>query len=312
MESLQLAFVSVAPIFLLMALGYFLKQIQFAKKETFDAVNKMVFRIFLPVLLFYNIYTTESARIFDFSLILFTVIAVLAVFLLGWVSVLALSKENTKRGVMLQGFFRSNYAILGIPLIGYVCGDDARGLASLMAAVVVPLFNVLAVIALERFREGKPNPKKMLLGVLKNPLIIACVLGMVFFGFGIKLPSVLEKTVGELSKVATPLAIIVLGASFTFSAIKGYRKEITIVVLARLVIVPLLMLSAAALLGFRNEAIACLLVVSGSPVAVSSFAMAQQMGGDEELAAQIIVISSAFCLVTLFVWIFLLSHFGLV
>lgn len=312
MESLRLAFVCVAPIFLLMALGYFLKWIQFAKKETFDAVNKMVFRIFLPVLLFYNIYTTKAERILDLPLILFTVIAVLAVFLLGWIAVLFLTKDNKKRGVMLQGFFRSNYAILGIPLIGYVCGDGAKGLASLMAAVVVPLFNVLAVICLERFREGKPEMKKMVLGILKNPLIIACVLGMIFLGLGIKLPSVLEKTVGDLSKIATPLALIVLGASFTFSSIRGYGKEILAVTLARLVIVPFLMLFSAALLGFGKEAIACLLVVSGSPVAVSSFAMAQQMGGDEELAAQSVVISSVFCLVSLFVWIFLLSQLGLV
>ncbi len=312
MESLRLAFGSIAPIFLLMALGYLLKRIHFVSKETFDVINKMVFQIFLPVLLFYNIYTTESARVFDLSLILFVVSSVFCVFLLGWIAVLFLTKDNKKRGVMLQGFFRSNYAILGIPLVGYVCGESAKGLASLMVSVVIPLFNVLAVISLERFRDGKLNLKKMVLGVIKNPLIIACVLGMVFFGFGIKLPSILEKTVGDLAKVATPLAIIVLGASFTFSAIKGYRKEISVVVLTRLVIVPLLMLSAAAILGFRNEAIACLLVISGSPVAVSSFAMAQQMGGDEELAAQTIVISSAFCLITLFVWIFLLSHFGLV
>lgn len=312
MKSLQLAFESIAPIFLLMALGYWLKQIKFVGKETFDAMNKLVFRIFLPVLLFYNIYQTESGQTFDLSLIFFVVAAVFCVFVLGWIAVLFLTKDNKKRGVMLQGFFRSNYAILGIPLVGYVCGESAKGLASLMVAVVVPLFNFLAVISLERFREGKLNLKKMIWGVISNPLIIACVLGMIFFGLDISLPSVLEKTVGDLAKVATPLAILVLGASFTFSSIKGYRKEISVVVLTRLVIVPLLMLSAAAVLGFRNEAIACLLVISGSPVAVSSFAMAQQMGGDEELAAQSIVISSACCLLTLFVWIFLLSRFGLV
>ncbi len=312
MKSLQLAFEAIAPIFLLMALGYFLKQIKFVQKETFDAINKLVFRIFLPVLLFYNIYKTESVQEFDLALILFVVLAVFAVFILGWIAVRFLTKDNKKRGVMLQGFFRSNYAILGIPLVSYVCGESAKGLASLMVAAVIPLFNVLAVISLERFREGKPNVKKMVWGVLSNPLIIACIAGMLCLGLRITLPSVLEKTVEDIGKVASPIAIIVLGASFTFSAIRNNYREISVVVITRLIIVPLLMLSAAALLGFRNEAMACLLVISGSPVAVSSFAMAQQMGGDEDLSAQTIVLSSACCLITLFVWIFLLSYFGLV
>ena len=312
MESLRLSFTSIMPIFLLLLLGYGLKHLKLADKVCFDAMNRLVFKVFLPVLLFYNIYKTETAQVFEPKLILFTVVGVVCVFVVGYFVVLGITKDNPKRGVMLQGFFRSNFAIFGVPLVNYICGDSGSGLASLMVAIVVPMFNVLAVISLERFRGGsRLSVKRLLKGIITNPLIIGCIIGAIFFGFHVKLPGVLEKSVSDVSKIATPLAIIILGASFTFSSIKGYVRELAIVVSTRLIWVPLVMLTAAVLLGFRGEALACLLVVFGSPVAVSSFAMSQQMGGDEKLAGQVVVISSALCLLTLFVWIFVLGFLGL-
>ncbi len=311
MESLRLSFEAVMPIFLLMLLGYLLKGIALVPKACFDGMNKLVFKVFLPTLLFYNIYKTQNPDVFSLKLIAFTVIGVLLVFFIGYISVFHLTKDNARRGVMLQGFFRSNYAILGVPLVNYICGDEGGGLVSLMVAIVVPIFNVLAVISLERFRDGSISVRKLAKGVITNPLIIGCLLGAVFLGFGITLPPVLEKSVSDVSRIATPLAIIILGASFTFSSIKGYVKELIITVSARLVLVPLAMLSAAVIMGFEGEALACLMVVFGSPVAVSSFSMAKQMDGDENLAAQVVVVSSAACLVTLFLWIFTLSSLGL-
>lgn len=311
MESLKLSFESVMPLFLLMLLGYTLKNLKLADKSAFDAMNKLIFKAFLPVLLFYNIYTTNLEQVFDPGLVLFFVVGVLCVFTVGYFAVLLLSRDNRKRGVMLQGFFRSNFAILGVPLVKYVCGDTAGGLASLMVAIVVPLFNILAVICLERFRDGKVYIGKMLKGIVTNPLVIGCILGMIFLLLNIQLPSFLEKAVNDVSKIASPLAMVVLGASFTFSSMKGYIKEIIITVSVRLILVPLIMLTAAILLGFRGEALACLMVAFGSPVAVSSFAMAQQMNGDEKLAAHLVVVSSAMCLLTLFVWIFVLNFFKL-
>lgn len=311
MESLILSFNSVMPIFLLMLTGYILKAVNIADKKGFDTVNRLVFKAFLPTLLFYNIYKTESADVVNPGLMIFTVAGTLIVFAVGYASVFILTKDNAKRGVMLQGFFRSNYAILGLPLVEYICEGKTSGLSSLMVAVIVPLFNVLAVISLERFRDGKLNIPKMLKGVLTNTLIIGCLLGLVFYLAGIKLPDVVEKAVSDVAKIASPLAIIVLGASFTFSSLRGCVKELCTVVAARLVIVPAIAILFAVLLGFTGEALACVLIAFGAPVAVSSFSMAQQMGGDEALAAQVVVVSSALCLLTLFGWIFLLNSMGL-
>jgi len=312
-ESLRLSYEAIAPVFILMLLGYILKILKVADKRGFDVVNKLVFKVFLPFLLFYNIYKTETTDTFDMKLIIFTVVCILLVFILGYFAVLGLSRENAKRGVMLQGLFRTNFAILGVPLVGYICGNSAKGLASLMVAVIVPFFNILAVIALERFRGGrnKVNFLHMLKGIITNPLIIGCVLGLIFYTYNIRLPYLIEKSVADISSIATPLAIIALGAGFEFSGIGGYFREISIVMLARLIIIPMIVLSAAIFCGFTGGAIACLLITFGGPIAVSSFVMSQQMGGDEKLSAQLIVISSALCLFTLFFWIFILNYLGL-
>lgn len=299
------------PIFLLMLLGYTLKSLKLADKSVFDGMNKLIFKAFLPTLLFYNIYKTDLGEVFDIRLIAFTVVGILCVFTISYLPVMRLTKENSKRGVMLQGFFRSNYAILGLPIVTYVCGETAGGLSAVMVAIIVPLFNILAVIALERFRDGSIKPLKLLKGIATNPLVIGCLLGAVFLLLDVTLPSVIEEAVSDAASIASPLAMVVLGASFTFSGIKYSLKELLITLSARLIFVPLIMLSIAVALGFRGEALACVMVAFGSPVAVSSFAMAQQMGGDEKLAANLVVVSSAGCLVTLFCWIFILSSFGL-
>lgn len=311
MESLKLSFEAIMPIFLLMLLGYILKLLNVASKPVFDGINKLIFKVFLPILLFYNIYTTELSEVLDLKLIIFTVIGVLLIFVVGSFAVMGLTPSNPKRGVMLQGFFRSNFAILGIPIVNYVCGKQTSGLASLMVAIVVPMFNILAVICLERFRGGKLNILHMLKGIITNPLVIGCALGALFLALDWKLPSVVENAVIDLSGIASPLAMVVLGASFTFSSIKGRFRELCITVSAKLIVIPLIMLTAAVLLGFKGEALACILVTFGAPAAVSSFSMSQQMGGDEKLAAQVVVVSSALCLLTLFGWIFLLSYLKL-
>ena len=312
MQSFILAVEAIIPIFILLLVGYFLKCIKITDKKGFDAMNTLGFKVFLPVLLFYNIYKNDSIELFDTRLIAFVVLGTLAIFGIGLLGVMLITKDNAKRGVMLQASFRSNFAILGVPLVGYICGEGSGALAALMVAVVVPVFNVLSVISLEIFRGNTIKLGKVLKGIAQNPLIIACVLGLIFLGFNIKLPSVLETSVKDLSKVASPLAIVVLGASFNFSELGGYVKENIIVVSTRLIIVPAVMLTLGALLGFTGEAFCCLIVIFGAPVAVSSYAMAQQMGGDEKLAAQVVVLTSAICVVTLFAWIFIFSSLGVI
>ena len=185
-------------------------------------------------------------------------------------------------------------------------------MASVTAAVIIPIFNILAVISLERYRRGKIDIRSMAWGIVNNPLVLGCLAGVLFFALNIKLPIFAEKAVRDISAIASPLAMVVLGAGFAFSSLKGYLKEILTTLTARLIAVPAVMIFAAAMLGFRGEAMVCTMVAFGSPVAVSSFTMSQQMGGDEQLAAHLVVVSSAACLFTLFCWIFILNYLNLI
>lgn len=312
MENLILSFNIVLPIFLILSLGYILKKLKILDELTTKNMNSINFKVFLPLLLFYNVYKTDLSVVFNPKLLIFSIISVILVFLLLFIIIPLLEKDNRKRGVIIQGIFRSNFVIFGVPVCEALFGQNATGVASMLIAVVVPLFNFLAVICLEIYRGGNINFKKIIKGIITNPLIIASIIGLFFIYFKIKLPTPIEKTINDISKIATPLAFILLGSSFTFSAFSVYIKQLSITILGKLIIVPGIVLYIAALLGFRNVELTCLLSVFASPTAVSSYTMAEQMDGDSILAGQIVVLTSIISIITVFLWIFILKQFHLI
>lgn len=312
MDSLILAASVVFPIFALIVLGYFLRRIKMVDEHSLGVINKLVFKVFLPVLLFYNIYTTDAAMAFDGPFLLYALVCILVVALLLFLIVPLFVKENSRRGVFIQGVFRSNFVLFGLPVTVLLLGEDGAGLTSVAIAMVVPVFNILAVICLEVFRGGKPNPLKILKGIVTNPLIIASVLGIIFLASGIKIPDFAEGVVRDISRVATPLALIALGGSFTFTAVKGNIPILSWAVVLRLIVIPVAALDIGALIGFRGAQIVALLSMFASPTAVSSYTMAQQMDGDSDLAAQIVVFTSAFSILTMFLLIFTLKSLALI
>ena len=310
MENLILSFTVIMPIFLMMVLGYILKKVGIFDKQTIEKINKSVFKVFLPILVFYNVYTSEISDVFNLSLILYSVISILIVFLIALIFVTLTEKDNSKRGVLVQGIFRSNFVIFGIPLSVSLYGDDIIGTAAVLIAVITPLFNLLSVVVLEIFRGSKPNLKIILKGIITNPLIIASMAGLLVLLSKITLPSFIEKAVCDVSKASTPLALIALGGSIDFKKVKSNIKQLIIGITGKLIITPAIILITGILLGFRNAELAILIALSASPVAVSSFTMAQQMDGDSELAAQLQMFGTTICIVTVFLWIFILKQLG--
>lgn len=307
MESFWVALEIVAPLFLLMAVGYLVQRTGLMSEPAVRQANKLVFKIFLPLLVFLNIYHTNLAESFQPALLLFSLIGVLLEFGISLLLVLKLEKENSKRGVMLQGMFRSNFVLFGIPVTTALFGD-AAGIAAILVAVIIPLYNVLAVVSLELFNGGKPDGKKIFKGIVTNPLIIASAIGLLFLAFSWQLPTVVYKTVSDLSSIATPLAFVLLGATFRFGEVRQYAANLGLTVSFRLLIFPLILIGAAIFLGFRNAELAVLLTMFASPIAVSSFTMAQQMGGDDKLAGQLVVFTSVGSIVTIFFFIFALRQ----
>ena len=310
MDSFLMAGQVILPLLILMLLGVFLRKTGLMDVATYKKLNTLIFKVFLPPLIFYNVYKSELEVAFDGKLILFSVLSVLALFFVLVLLVPMLEKDNKRRGAIIQGIFRSNFVIFGVPLTTALMGDAAAGKVAVVVAFVVPLFNFLAVISLEVFRHGKPDIKKILKGIVTNPLILASLLGILTTAIGLKLPRVLETAVSDVAKIATPLALIVLGASLDFELLKANSIRVLLVTAARLVFVPLVFLGIAILLGFRGVDIAILLSVFASPTAVSSYAMAQQMGADDALAGQIVASTTAFCVFTVFLFVFGMDLIG--
>lgn len=312
MQNLVIAFNAVLPVMLCIMLGYFLARIGMIREELRKGLNALCFKVFLPLYLFRSVYETNVSDAFNPGLMIFCCLGMIAWFAALMLLIPRMEKEDPRRGVLIQGMFRSNFALFGLPMAETLCGAENMGPTNLLIGVCVPLVNVLAVIALETFRGGKPNVKKMLLGIAKNPLIIASLLGLFFNLLGIPLYVDLKKTITSLGNVATPLSMVALGASFSFASARIYRRQLLLGVAGKLAICPLMMVTLGAILGFRAETLVPILIYFGAPTAVSSFPMAQQMDGDGELAASLVVFTSALSIVTIFLWVFALKSFNLI
>jgi len=184
MDSLIFAFEAVTPIILMVAIGYLIKRIGFLTADMAKIINKLVFRIFLPSMLFLNVYKIDSLAALEFDYILYAVIAIILIFSLSVLVVMKITPQGDRRGALLQACFRSNYALIGIPLAASLFGQEGVAVATLLSAASIPLFNVLAVVSLSIFGRGnqKPSGKKILSGIAKNPLIQSILLGLLILG----------------------------------------------------------------------------------------------------------------------------------
>ncbi len=312
MINLMISFNAVMPMFLLILLGLMLKKKCQLDEKTSLQMNKIVFQILIPALIFNNIYKTNIKTIFKPELILFTVFAILGIWALSIFFVTLAEKRPSKRGAMIQGIFRSNFTLFGLPIVTNLFGTAEIGITSLMISVVIPVFNVLAVITLETFRGGAFKLFKVLFEIIRNPLMISSALGIFVLAANVHLPVFLETTVSNIANIATPLALIIMGASLKIECTKENSKNLMITVISKLVAAPALTLPIAVLMGFKGIELATLLAIFASPTAIVSFVMAEQMGSDGDLAAEIVVFTTLISCLTIFLWIFGLKQFDLI
>lgn len=326
----------ILPIVLLTLLGYFLKRIKVFDDAFLNKANSIVFKVFIPILLFSNIafIDKEVFSEMNYKLVIYSVIAIFVLFFIGLLIATLFVKDRRQKGVILQAIFRSNYAIIGIPLCEFLCVDmepkikaTCIGLATIMAAVSVPIFNTLAVISLSMFDKNSNNKisiTKILKKIVTNPLIIGVVSGLIFLGlkflimnFGVDLSTsnisnnFLYKAIKNVASIASPFALIVLGGRFKFSSVKKLASKIILGTVLRIVFTPLLTLVVGYLLGFRTTEFPTLIALFATPVAVSSVPMAIEMKQDGELAGQIVVWTSISSILSLFIIILVCSLIGI-
>jgi len=367
---------AVFPIILLILLGYLLKRFKFLNDNFIKIGNKFVFKVCLPCMLCINIYDNmQSFADIRWDVVIYSIVVILIIFGLGLLTAILITKQQNRRGVILQCAFRSNFAIIGLTLVGRLGGDEALG--GIISAFSIPVFNILAVVALSIFtekeqsalgREALKNPaptaieegassspgvkasksknsiNSILLNIVKNPLIIGVAVGLVLVGIreieracgwikliedggvtkevvAFRLSAELKflyTAIKDLKAIASPLALIVLGGQFEFSAVKGMTKEIIAGTIWRIVVAPLIGIGVAILLSnytdlftFDSTVYPTLIALFGTPVAVSSAIMAGEMKNDEQLATQLVVWTSIGSIITIFVIVFALMSFGL-
>lgn len=327
MDSLLFAINAVAPIVLLVVVGYLLKRIGLMKPDFAKAANRLVFRVFLPATLFLNVYEINDLGATNLNYILYIWAMILILFLISLPIAVLTTKRSERRGPLSQVVFRSNNALVGLPLAQALFGAEGAALAALMSAAVVPLYNMLAVVSLSVFKKDgeKLSVKKILLGIVKNPLIISIAAGLaalgvraVFVEVGINFRlsdlTPIYRVLEYLSALSTPLALLALGAQFEFSAIRELRREIIVGTVARTVAAPVLGLGIAFFCfrgSFSGAHFAAFVAVFATPVAVSSLPMAQEMDNNAALAGQYVVWTTIFSALSIFISSFLLRQVGI-
>ncbi len=311
-ESFQVAFNAVAPFLILLGIGYGAVRLKIADRDFMNKLNTLNFKLFFPFMMFYNVYNATPEDLPSVKLMLTGPISLILVVVLLLLIVPRIVKENPRRGTIIQAIFRSNFIIYGIPLTTYVFGNEKSSVCGMMVLIMVSLFNVCSVVVLEMFREGgKVRVKPLLLGVIKNPLMQGCIAGLLFYLLQIKLPVFITTPLSSLSGVATTLALVVLGANLKFEELRKNGRAISAVLITRLIVLPLVMLPIAWLIGLRGVELFLILMIYGTPVATASYPMAQNMGGDGQLAGQLVFVSTVVSLGTIFLFIFAMSSMGL-
>jgi predicted permease len=323
MESFLFALNATMPIVLTIALGYVIKRIKLMKMDVAKAVNNIVFRLLLPAMLFLNIYNIKDIGSFSLNYVWYGLSITFLLFLVFLPIVNIFFKQRNQRGVILQSIFRSNYALIGIPLATSLFGAEGAATASLLMAFLIPTFNILSVICLCIYSEdGKLNIKNILLDIAKNPLIIGVLSGLVTLGiraifvkadidFRLSDIEILFDVLSSLSAAATPMALLALGAQFEFSAIASLKKQLIFGIALRSFIIPTVALSVAYLLNCFNGAhFATFVAMFSTPVAVSTVPMCQSMNADHALAGQLVVWTTLISSVIIFLSSFVLKTLG--
>ena len=314
MDNLVFSLNATVPIFLMMILGLFFNKIGWMDEEFANKVNKFVFRVPLPVLLFGDLAVVDIKDAWDTKFVIFCFIITLISITIA-IGISCLLKDRSIQGEFIQGAYRSSAALLGIAFILNIYGNS--GQAPLMIIGSVPLYNIMAVVVLSVFKPGnnsfdKALVKKTLKGIATNPIIIGIVAGFVWSALKFPMPSILHKTVSSIGATATPMGLMSMGATFEMKKATSKMKPTLVAVFMKLVGFCAIFLPMAALLGFRNEELIAILVMLGSATTVSCFVMARNMGHEGTLSSGVIMMTTLLSAFTLTMWLDVLRSFGLV
>ena len=314
-DSFFVALNAVIPFLCYLMLGYAARRSGVVDGPFLNQLTKLIFSIMFPFMTFYNVYKAEAGNLPSASLMIFCGASILIVQAMLLLVVPQFVKENRLRGVIIQAVYRSNFVLFGLPLTASLFGEEKTSVAAMLVTVVITIYNITSVIILELFNDEEKQDIQLsllLVKLVKNPMLQGCFTGLVFYLLGLRLPSVLEKPVSEFANMSSPLALFALGGTLEFKAIRKNLKYLIPTLSVKLVFLPLLLMAAAYAIGLRSVELFLVIAVFATPVASGSYPMAQNMGGDGELAGQFVFLSKVISVFTLFGWIFVLRMTGLI
>ncbi|NLP00335.1 MAG: AEC family transporter [Clostridiaceae bacterium] len=312
MQYLILSIEVILPIFFMLALGYLIRELNLVTVSGFKMFSRVTFYIFIPALLFINIYKSNLANSLNIRLIAYAIISLFIMCVILYILIPRIIKDRWDQPVVMQGIYRSNFIIYGMCIIQAIYPDGDMGMVALLSAFVVPLYSVVTVLLFEMYSDKKNNKKDLFFNVIKSPMVFSGILGLFFLLTRLEIPEILLSQIESISKLATPIALLCLGGTFKIQALKHHKKPLLVACTGRLIIVPLVFLSIAILMGIRGIELVTLMAMYAAPVASSSFPMAQELGGNAELAGEIVVITSLLSIATVFSWVLILSSSGMI
>ncbi|MDO4647563.1 MAG: AEC family transporter [Eubacteriales bacterium] len=313
MENFIFSINATAPVFLMMCLGYLLKRIHWMEEEFALKINSFVFKVPLPVLLFYQLGSADFVDSWDGKFVGFCFLStVLSILLVAGVSFLAV-REGKQRGEFIQASYRSSAAILGIAYITNIYGQTA--MAPLMILGAVPLYNIMAVVVLTVTSSGSGKLEKAVLmktlkGILTNPIILGILFGFLWSLSGISFGNIASKTLTNIGNLATPLGLMAMGASVDFQKLSGAVKPALVATFFKLVGLCMIFLPLAVMFGFRGEQLVAIVVMLGSATTVTSYVMAKNMGHEGSLSSCAVILTTILSSFTLTFWIFFIRSMG--
>lgn len=302
------------PIFLVMVIGYILKQIGMLNDNFVTVANKFNFKVTLPFMLFKDIAGVDIKQVFDIKYVLFCAIVSTICFWTVWGVAKLLVRDKTIRGAFVQSSFRGSAAVMGLAFIQNIYGSSAMG--PLMIVSAVPLYNIFSVIVLtfeandSTGIDKKAKIRQAGINICKNPIILSILAGLIVGLLGIQFPTLVNKTVSSVAQMATPLALITIGAGFEGRKALAKIAPTMAASTIKLVLQPLVFLPVAAWMGFSGEKMIAILIMLASPTTPSCYIMAKSMNNDEVLTASVIVTTTLMAAFTLTGWIFLLKTLG--
>ena len=320
MSYMSLAFNAVFPLLAFMVIGFFLRRTGLLDKKTAAGVNKLVFKVFLPLSIFQSIYNADIHSALSVKPAIYVAVTCILTFLVISIIIGRTEKDRTVKPVMIQGIHKANYNLLAIPIVSSFFGNEI-GMTAVLMIIITPIVNICSTLTFEAARKDDTKTGgasrgagigKMIVKIILNPMVLSSLLGLLVNISGIKIPHlVMSSVVSKLGAMATPAAMLALGSDFEFGTMKKWAGRLCAVGIGKLIIMPLILVTGAALIGIRGADLIAVLVYSGAPTAVNSYSTAVSMGGNEELAGAIVAVTSLLSVFTIFIFLTMIGSIGL-